>query len=133
MINVLAFGVFDGLHPGHESFLKQASELGDRLIVSLAPDKVVADLKGREVNNKFVQRKSALEALDYIDSVVEGDYEQDTYSSIMKFQPDVIALGYDQAELEKSIRAWLPENNLQIQIVKLKAHEPKKFKSSLMR
>lgn len=35
---VMVFGVFDGLHPGHRAFLRQARKKGDKLIVVVARD-----------------------------------------------------------------------------------------------
>ena len=43
-ICVVVAGTFDGIHPGHLSFLKQASELGNELVVIVARDKTVQRL-----------------------------------------------------------------------------------------
>ena len=47
MKKVMAFGTFDGLHPGHLNFLKQARRLGDSLVVVVARDANVRKIKGR--------------------------------------------------------------------------------------
>ena len=44
---VMAFGVFDRLHPGHIAFLKQAAGMGGELIVVLARDASVLKLKNK--------------------------------------------------------------------------------------
>jgi FAD synthetase len=44
-MNVLVFGVFDMLHPGHIYFLEQAQKLGDQLHICLASDEYVVILQ----------------------------------------------------------------------------------------
>ena len=44
---VAVFGVFDGIHAGHQDFLRQAREYGDELVVIVARDKSVTQLKGK--------------------------------------------------------------------------------------
>ena len=38
---------FDGIHAGHQDFLRQAREYGDELVVIVARDKSVTQLKGK--------------------------------------------------------------------------------------
>ena len=42
---VMAFGTFDILHEGHENFLKQAKALGNFLLVVIARDKTVKQIR----------------------------------------------------------------------------------------
>lgn len=45
MKNVLTDGVFDLFHANHAAFLEEARSFGDRLIVAVVADRVVADYK----------------------------------------------------------------------------------------
>ena len=65
-------GCFDLLHPGHIELFKIGKSLGDKLIVGLDSDERVRDLKGdtRPINT-FIDRKEILDAIKYIDVVVE--------------------------------------------------------------
>jgi D-beta-D-heptose 7-phosphate kinase/D-beta-D-heptose 1-phosphate adenosyltransferase len=88
-------GCFDILHKGHLSLLKQASELGDKLIVGLNTDASVKRLKGdeRPVNDQTT-RKEQLELISYVDKVVLFD-EDTPYELINKLKPDLIVKGGD--------------------------------------
>jgi D-beta-D-heptose 7-phosphate kinase/D-beta-D-heptose 1-phosphate adenosyltransferase len=88
-------GCFDILHKGHLSLLKQARELGDKLIVGLNTDASVKRLKGdeRPVNDQTT-RKEQLELISYVDEVVLFD-EDTPYELINKLKPDLIVKGGD--------------------------------------
>ena len=47
MRRVVAFGTFDGIHPGHEHYLREARMHGDHLRVGIARDET-----GRQVNGQ---------------------------------------------------------------------------------
>lgn len=47
MKTVITFGTFDVFHIGHLNILKQARELGDRLVVGVSTDKLNFSKKGR--------------------------------------------------------------------------------------
>lgn len=92
---VFTNGCFDILHVGHIRYLKQASELGDLLVVGLNSDESVKRLKGfdRPVNSEK-DRAEMLSALGFVDYVVV--FEEDTpYNLIKAIQPDVLVKGGD--------------------------------------
>lgn len=128
----MVFGTFDGLHEGHRALFREAKKYGDYLIAVVAQDGIVAELKGRGPRFTFKERFEALGREDGIDEVIEGDSELGTWEVIKKYQPDVIALGYDQAELKKDLETHLSEFDWHLEIMVLPAHEPTKFKSSLL-
>lgn len=68
---VFTNGCFDILHPGHVTYLTQAKELGDVLIVGVNSDESVRQLKGasRPVN-PLSDRLTVLAALSCVDHVV---------------------------------------------------------------
>ncbi len=61
-------GVFDLLHVGHIKHLKKAKELGDKLVVTITPDKYVNKGPGRPVFNEILRCESiaAIEFVDYV-------------------------------------------------------------------
>ena len=117
---VLVFGTFDGLHPGHLFFLRQAKTRGDILIVGVARDRHVRDLKDKHASNLERARKEAVEALRFVDEAHLCDEELGTFELVRTVQPDVIVLGYDQRELEESLIAWMQVNEVYIPITRIK-------------
>ena len=92
---VFTNGCFDILHAGHVSYLEQAKELGDILILGLNSDQSVKRLKG---NNRPIipegQRALLLAALESIDFVVL--FEEDTPEHLLQtLLPDILVKGGD--------------------------------------
>ena len=88
-------GCFDILHKGHLTLLKQARELGDKLVVGLNSDASVKRLKGtdRPFNNVDTRREQLL-LIPYVDEVIVFD-DDTPYSLIKELQPDLIVKGGD--------------------------------------
>jgi len=96
---VLTNGCFDILHPGHVHYLRQARDLGDRLVVLVNSDASVRRLKGpgRPVN-ALPSRMDMLAALECVDWVVA--FEEDTpRDAICRILPDVLVKGGDYADI----------------------------------
>ena len=127
---VMAFGTFDIFHKGHENFLEQARQCGDCLIVVVARDKTVAEVKGNLPQNNEQARLKTVVKSGLADKMVLGNLK-DKYKIIEKFKPDVICLGYDQQAFTESLEEKLKEYNLlNTKIVRLKSYCPEKYKSS---
>lgn len=130
---VLAFGTFDLLHPGHDSFLRFAKQQGDRLTVVIGRDTTVERLKGRPPLYTEEQRRRAVEGLDIADEVVLGD-PHDHLKAIREKRPDVIVLGYDQTHFTEKLLQDLKGIGLEAtRIVRAPAYEPERWKSSKLR
>ena len=96
---ILTNGCFDILHPGHIRYLKQAKELGDRLIVLVNSDASVKRLKGPERPvNDLDYRMEMLAALECVDWVVpfEGDTPQPEIDQLL---PNILAKGGDYTDI----------------------------------
>lgn len=92
---VFTNGCFDILHAGHVSYLQQAKELGDCLIVAINDDASVRQLKGpgRPINH-VEQRALVLAGLGVVDWVVS--YPDATPERLLKrLKPDVLVKGGD--------------------------------------
>lgn len=130
---VMVFGVFDRLHPGHLNFLKQARKYGENLIVVVARDSAVRELKNKNPSQNEKERAAALRRLPEADKIVWGDKKQGSYGVVKKYKPDAIGLGYDQKWLAKDLKKHKRGAFLcKVGLIRLKAHRPKKFHSSLL-
>lgn len=127
----MVFGTFDILHKGHENFFKQAREYGDYLIVVIARDKTVLQVKGKLPSNDERIRLKILEESELADKVILGSLT-DKYSAIKKYRPGIICLGYDQSAFTDKLNKKITEFKLSTKIVRLQPYYPNKFKSSLL-
>lgn len=92
---VFTNGCFDILHIGHVTYLQQAKQLGDYLIVAINDDQSVKRLKGsdRPINHTE-QRMAVLAGLGVVDWVIS--FADDTPERLLKkLQPDVLVKGGD--------------------------------------
>ena len=94
---IMSNGCFDLMHTGHITYLQQARELGDRLVIAVNSDESVKQLKGesRPINN-LQNRMTMLAALECVDWVVPFTEEtpERLYCRVL---PDVIVKGGDYA------------------------------------
>jgi D-beta-D-heptose 7-phosphate kinase/D-beta-D-heptose 1-phosphate adenosyltransferase len=92
---VLTNGVFDVLHRGHTSYLNQAKDLGDVLVVAVNGDESTRRLKGagRPINS-VADRTALLASLGCVDYVTVFDSET-PIPLIEALRPDVYAKGGD--------------------------------------
>lgn len=132
MTKVIAFGTFDHFHAGHESYLKQARALGDALIVIVARNVTVKKMKGRLPDHTEEERMAIVKASGLADKVVLGK-PGDKYELILKYKPNVIALGYDQFVFTFRLRKLLIDNKIDAKVVRLKPYRPNVYKSTIIR
>ena len=102
---VVIFGVFDGVHDGHLTFIKNAKKQGNYLIAIIARDDMVKKLKGKFPKNNEINRRKKLSKIRDVDSVFLGDSKVETYNILRKINPDIIYLGYDQQALFDNLRS----------------------------
>tara|TARA_Y100000310_G_scaffold345709_1_gene468635 strand:+ start:38818 stop:39243 length:426 start_codon:yes stop_codon:yes gene_type:complete len=129
MTTVLAFGTFDLLHPGHLSYLKQAKEQGNRLVVIVATDSNVEKIKGKLPINDQEHRKELVKALKIVDDVFVG-FEADMIKSVEKVNPDIVCLGYDQKPNDIELQKTFDEKGIKARIFRAKPFNEEQFKSS---
>lgn len=92
---VFTNGCFDILHAGHVTYLQQARQLGDRLVVAINDDASVKRLKGesRPINS-VEQRMTVLAGLGVVDWVTT--FSDDTPERLLhKIKPDILVKGGD--------------------------------------
>lgn len=129
---VMAFGTFDVFHAGHEYFLKQAKTLGDELIVVVAKDSTVKNVKGEYPHHDERERMQKVKNSEIADKVVLGN-DGDKYKVIKKYKPHIIALGYDQFVFTYKLNKMIIDESMDTEIIRLGAYEPDIYKSSLIK
>ena len=130
---VLASGVFDLLHLGHVKFLEEAKKAGGKnaeLIVIIARDSTVQETKGRKPIMPESQRRALVESLKVVDEAVLGFENFDVDDVIDRIKPDVIALGYDQAAMERRVREHVDKHGLNVKVVRVGKFEEDELDSS---
>jgi len=119
---VLASGVFDLLHIGHVRFLEDAKKAGGanaKLVVIIAKDTTVERIKGRKPIMSEDQRLALVESLKVVDEAVMGYEGLDIGEVIDKIKPDVIALGWDQEEMENQVKAYAKAHKEAVKLVRI--------------
>jgi FAD synthetase len=129
---VMAFGTFDYFHKGHQHYLQEAKKLGTKLIVIVARDKTVQEVKGFLPHQNERQRVKQIQSNQIADLVVLGS-NTNKYQVLFDHKPDIIALGYDQKAFTDNLNKAIIEADLQAEVVRLKSHHPDKYKSSIIK
>jgi FAD synthetase len=130
---VLASGVFDLLHLGHVKFLEEAKKAGGKdavLIVIIARDSTVEENKGRKPIMSENQRRTLVESLRVVDEAVLGFEKFDLGDVIERVKPDVIALGYDQVDVEKGVKKYVDKHKLNVKVIRIGKFEEDELDSS---
>ena len=121
------------LHLGHVKFLEEAKKAGGKdaeLIVIIARDNTVQQTKGRKPIMPENQRRALVESLKVVDDAVLGFEDFDIGNVIERIKPDVIALGYDQADMEKQVHDYIDEHKLNVKVVRVGKFEEDELDSS---
>jgi D-beta-D-heptose 7-phosphate kinase/D-beta-D-heptose 1-phosphate adenosyltransferase len=100
MKTVVISGGFDPIHSGHINYIKEASKLGDKLIVILNSDNWLKLKKGY-VFMKEEDRKIILENIKGVDEVIisshkEGTKDLSVCEDLRKIKPYIFANGGDR-------------------------------------
>jgi FAD synthetase len=130
---VLASGVFDLLHLGHVRFLEEAKKAGGKdaeLIVIIARDSTVEAQKGRKPVMSEHQRRALVESLKVVDESFLGFEKFDLGNVVSRIKPDVIALGYDQTDLEEATKKYVNDHKLAIRVIRIGKFEEDELDSS---
>ena len=131
---IMVFGTFDGLHKGHLNFFKQAKRLAKNsfLIVSIARDMNVKRIKKNKPILSENKRMILIKKNKVADKVILAGIKN-YLAHILKENPDIIALGYDQKHYVKNLRKDIKEKDLSIKVVRLKPYKQNIYKNSLLK
>lgn len=131
MKKVMVFGTFDLLHPGHLDFFRQAKRNYNYLIVVVARDYYVQKAKGVKPKNDEKKRVSTVRKSSVVNKAILGSKTHNFYRTVRTYKPQKIALGYDQKPTIPKLKKDLRKHRLSnIEIIRLKPHNPKRYKSS---
>ena len=120
MVQVLATGTFDILHPGHLLYLSKAKALGDELYVIVARDSMIKHKPKPIVPEE--QRLAMVQGLRMVDKAVLGS-DTDIFEPLHEIKPDVIALGQNQFFNEKELEKQLKAHGIRAKVVRIKSFE----------
>lgn len=127
----MLFGSFDGIHPGHEYLMEQASKHGSNMVVVVAPDSVIRTVKQQDPLYKLNERMKHLSERFPNAVVVAGDEEEGEWSPIKNHRPDIIVIGYDQTELKTVLESI--QSTYDFELVQVDPFHPDRYKSSIIR
>jgi FAD synthetase len=119
---VLASGVFDLLHLGHVRFLEEAKKTGGpnaELVVIIARDSTVKSRKGEKPIMPENQRCALVASLRVVEEAILGYENFDVARVVEKIRPDVVAFGYDQEGMERTVRDYVRQHGLRIKVVRV--------------
>lgn len=110
-------GTFDIFHYGHVNFLRQCFKLSNQVVVSLNTDDFITSYKGKPPIMSYEERKKSLLNCQYVSKVVPNKGGEDSKPSILKVQPNIIAIGDDWAKKDyykqmSFTQEWLDNNNI---------------------
>ena len=114
--------MFDLLHLGHVKFLEDAKKAGGenaKLVVIIARDSTVEKTKSKKPIMSEDQRRALVESLKVVDKAVLGYENLDIGEVIENVKPDIIALGYDQTDMEREVRNYVNKNKVNVKIVRI--------------
>lgn len=91
---VYTAGVFDCFHIGHLNLLRNARDLGERLIVAVSTDELVSSYKDRTPLVPFEERIEIVRAIRWVDEAVPQT-DRDKFLAWEQLRFDVWAIGDD--------------------------------------
>jgi FAD synthetase len=102
------------------------------LVVVVATDLTVETLKGRKPLFPQEDRRSLVEGLKPVDVAILG-YEDVGFGFeqvLVEVKPDIVAFGYDQEKLERTVAEIIQRHNMKIKTVRLSRFEGERYVSS---
>jgi FAD synthetase len=86
--------------------------------------------KGRKPVMSENQRRTLVESLRLVDTAVLGFENFDVGDVIEHIKPDIIALGYDQVDMEKNVQAYVEKHKLNVEVITIDKFEEDELDSS---
>ena len=101
-MTIYTVGTFDLLHVGHLALLEYCKPLGDKLVVGVASDEVVASYKPNVPVIPLEQRMEMLKALRCVDDVVSYD-KLEYVTNCKELDIDIFVIGEDWGDKPHNI------------------------------
>ena len=130
----MIFGTFDGLHPGHLYFIEKTLRLAKNVVIVVARDRTVKEVKKKLPHNNEKERLTEIrKAFPQVKARL-GNSDRDKYKVIEEEKPDLICLGYDQNSFDKGLEDELKERGLKkTEVVRLRSYKKWEYKSSKLK
>lgn len=129
-MKIFIAGTFDPLHIGHQWLLWYAAELSDELVVIVATDSMVSQVRGRDSYDLETKRMERLQQEKLPHTTIRlGREDGDFLKTLREEAPDILLLGFDQYAQEEMIQQEFPK----LEIRRAKKYFPEFFKSSHFR
>jgi len=117
MIRAFTWGTFNHIHDGHRILLNKIKTNCDQLHIILLPNKEVFENK-RIIVQSETSRREILLKLRISDFVHIDSYNMGL-KSLLKYNPDIFVVGYDQNTVwEKRLFSFIKMNKLKTKIIK---------------
>lgn len=123
-------GTFDLFHAGHVNFLKTCKRIAGengQVIVSLNTDEFIYEYKKQKPICSYEERKTCLEACQYVDFVIPNIGGADSKPAIEKVRPSIIVIGSDWANKDyyaqmQFTQEWLDDYGIVLAYVPYTKH-----------
>lgn len=120
-------GTFDNFHVGHQWLLWSSVQRVEKLVVIVALDETVKNIKQKFPKNSQEKRLERVQNECLPSSFVRlGRNDADFFQTLREEKPDVLFLGYDQRFDKQKCQEVFPD----IEIVRVDEFFPQYFKSS---
>jgi FAD synthetase len=103
-------------------FLEEAKKAGGpnaELVVIIARDSTVESRKGEKPIMPENQRCALVASLKVVDEAILGYEKFDIAKVVEKISPEVVAFGYDQLGMERTVKEYVKQHGLRIKIVRV--------------
>ena len=94
MKKIITYGTFDLFHIGHLELLRRAKGLGDYLVVGVSNDRFNS-LKGKKCIYPYKERSKIINAVKYVDEVIQESSWEQKRNDIVELGIDVFTIGDD--------------------------------------
>jgi glycerol-3-phosphate cytidylyltransferase len=106
---VFTSGSWDMFHVGHLNVLRRSKELGDRLVVGVSTDELIADYKGSPPVIPFEERLEIVSSLKCVDVAVKQTVLTEI-RQLQEFQVDIVTIGDDWKDRYLEGLEWMKEH-----------------------
>lgn len=125
----LTFWSFDLVHKWHFYFLNESKKYSDKLVTIVATDKNIEKFKWNKPMFNLKERIRHIKEI-WISDIVSAWDEESPLKWIELYMPNVICLWYDQVWFSNELQKYIKDNNLDIEIIRIKPFKEDIYKSS---
>jgi len=106
---VFTSGSWDLFHRGHLNVLRRSKELGDKLVVGVSTDELIAEYKGAPPVIPFDDRMEIVAAINCVDVVVRQTVLTEI-AQLQEYQVDIVTIGDDWKDRYLEGLEWMKQH-----------------------